>query len=137
MIYARMTVFFEDPFWVGLYEREDSGQYSVCKLVFGAEPKDYEVCARLMQGWRGLRFSPPMAVTMPEERRMNPKRRQREIRNALQGRGAGTKAQQALALAHAEGKEARRKKTRAEREAEQERRFALRQSKRKEKHKGR
>ncbi len=130
MIYARMTVFFEDPFWVGLYEREDSGQYSVCKLVFGAEPKDYEVCARLLQCWRGLRFSPPMAVTMPEERRMNPKRRQREIR-------AGTKAQQALSLAHTEGKEARRKKTRAEREAEQERRFALRQSKRKEKHKGR
>ena len=38
-----LTVTFEAPFWIGLYERESDGAYEVCKITFGAEPKDYEV----------------------------------------------------------------------------------------------
>ncbi len=135
-IFARLTVFFEDPFWIGLYEREADGQYTVCKLVFGAEPKDHEVSESLLKGWRGLRFSPPIATRTLDERRINPKRQQREIRREMDRSGVGTKAQQALALGRAQGKEARCKKSRAEREAEEARRFSLRQLKRKEKHKG-
>lgn len=40
---SKLTVLFEDPFWIGLYEREYNGRYEVCKITFGAEPKDYEV----------------------------------------------------------------------------------------------
>ena len=135
MVYARLTVFFEEPFWVGLYEREEGGAYTVCKLVFGAEPRDCEV-GQLLQGWRSFRFSPPVAAQLPAEREVSPKRRQREIHRELERAGAGTKAQQALALARGLGKEARCKKSRAERETEEKRRFALRQAKRKEKRKG-
>ena len=39
----KLTVFFDDPFWVGVFERTDGGKLSVCKVTFGAEPKDYEV----------------------------------------------------------------------------------------------
>ena len=39
----RLTVFFEDPFWAGIFERIEDGKLSVCKVTFGAEPKDYEV----------------------------------------------------------------------------------------------
>ena len=35
-----LTVFFEDPFWVGVVERIDEGKYSVCKVTFGAEPTE-------------------------------------------------------------------------------------------------
>ena len=38
-----LRVFFEDPFWIGLLEREENGQLSVSKITFGPEPKDYEV----------------------------------------------------------------------------------------------
>ena len=38
-----LTILFEDPFWIGLYERFDEDKYEVCKITFGAEPKDYEV----------------------------------------------------------------------------------------------
>ena len=31
-----LTVFFEDPFWVGVFERVDDGKLSVCKVTFGA-----------------------------------------------------------------------------------------------------
>ena len=134
--YARLTVYFEDPFWVGLYERGGGGTYAVCRIVFGAEPRDHEVYAFLLEHWRRLKFSPSMEAEGPGERRINPKRMQRQIKRELQNTGMGTKAQQALKLQQEQGKEARRRRTRGEREAEAERQFALRQEKRREKHKG-
>ena len=38
-----LTILFEEPFWIGLFERLDGHKYEVCKVTFGAEPKDYEV----------------------------------------------------------------------------------------------
>lgn len=40
---VKLTVFFEEPFWVGVFERIEDGKLSVAKVTFGAEPKDYEV----------------------------------------------------------------------------------------------
>lgn len=134
--YARLTVYFEDPFWVGLYERGDGGTYQVCRIVFGAEPRDHEVYAFLLEHWRRLRFSPSMAADGPAERKVSPKRMQRKIKRQLQSPGIGTKAQQALKLQQEQGKEARRRRSREEREAEADRLFALRREKRREKHKG-
>lgn len=134
--YARLTVYFEGPFWVGLYERGDGGAYEVCKIVFGAEPRDYQVHAFLLENWRRLRFSPSMEAEGPVERKVSPKRMQRQIKRELQSAGTGTKAQQALKLQQEQGKEARKRRSREERETEAERQFALRQEKRREKHKG-
>ena len=134
--YARLTVYFEDPFWVGLYERESGGAYEACRIVFGPEPRDQEVYDLLSREWHRLRFSPSLAAAEQAERRVSPKRRQREIARQLAAPGTGTKAQQALALQHQQGKEARKRRSRAEREAEAARQFALRREKRREKHKG-
>jgi len=38
-----LTVYFADPFWVGIYERTDSSGYAVCKVTFGSEPSDTEI----------------------------------------------------------------------------------------------
>ena len=57
---STFTVFFDDPFWVGLYERWEMGSYSVCKLTFGAEPRDHQVYAALLTHWRDLLFSPAL-----------------------------------------------------------------------------
>lgn len=132
---SRLTVLFEEPFWIGLYERMDGGQYEVCKITFGAEPKDYEVYDFMLQTWSRLRFSPSIEVAAIEERRVNPKRKQRQVSRELTA-GIGTKAQQALKLQQAEGKRARQTRSREQREAETQRQFDLRQEKRKEKHKG-
>lgn len=135
-VQSRITVYFEDPFWVGVYEREAEGRYEACKVTFGAEPKDYEVYAFLLQNWRHLRFSPPVRGEKQSERRLSPKRIQRAVRRELQPVGVGTKAQQALAAQHEQGKQARRARTREEREREQAERYAKQQQKRKEKHRG-
>ena len=137
---ASLTVYFEAPFWVGLYQREWNGQCQVCKITFGAEPKDYEVYQFLLDNWRRLRFSPPVAAGRIEQRRINPKRMQREIKKQLQSAGAAgmdTKAQQALKLQQEAGKQARKVRSRTEKEAEQERKFAQRRETRKAKHRGR
>ena len=131
-----LTVFFEDPFWVGVYERTSGGRCEVCQVVFGAEPKDYEVYAFLLAHWHRLRFSPSVEAAARAERRVSPKRMQRLIRRQTADAGVGTRAQQALKLQQEQGKEARKKRSRAQREAEDERKFALRQEKRREKHRG-
>ena len=134
--YATITVCFETPFWIALYERTEQGHHTVSKITFGAEPKDYEVYQFLLDHWRQLSFSPPIPVEQVEQKRLNPKRAQREIQKQLQHTGIGTKAQQALKLQQEVGKQARKKRSRAAKEAEQERRFTQRQAKRKAKHRG-
>lgn len=135
---ATLTVFFEEPFWVGVYERTEGSRLSVCKITFGAEPKDYEVYQFLLEHWHALRFSPPVkAGTRPALTPLNPKRMQRAIQKQIGKTGIGTKSQQALNLQHEESKAARKQKSRAQKEAEAERMFALKQQKRKEKHRGR
>ncbi|MDL2300043.1 YjdF family protein [Clostridiaceae bacterium OttesenSCG-928-D20] len=133
---SKLTVFFDDPFWVGVYERISDGKLEVCKITFGAEPKDYEVYEFLLQNWNKLRFSPPIKADNKSVGNINPKRMQRAIKKQLEKQGVGTKAQQAMKLQQAEGKEARKQKFRLQREQEKERQFEIKQEKRREKHKG-
>ena len=132
-----LTVFFDDPFWVGVLEREEDGKLSACKITFGAEPKDYEVYALLMERWNELAFSPPVRADARRTLPGNPKRMQRAIQKQLGAQGIGTKSQQALKLQHDENKAKRKAKTKAEKEAKQERQFEIRQRKRREKMRGR
>ena len=134
---CNLTILFEDPFWIGLYERIDENKYEACKITFGAEPKDYEVYEFLLKNWDKLKFSPSIEIETAQDRKINPKRMQREISSHLQNKGIGTKAQQALKLQHEQNKVERITKSREQREAEQDRQYALRQKKKKEKHRGR
>lgn len=136
-IKSSLTILFENSFWIGLYERIDEDEYEVCKITFGAEPKDYEVYEFLLKNWHTLKFSPPVKTDKIVERKLNPKRMQREINGQLENKGIGTKAQQALKLQHEQSKIDRKTHSREQKEAERERQYALRQEKKKEKHRGR
>ena len=59
---GRLTVFFEEPFWIGVFERISEGKLSVCKVTFGAEPKDYEVYDFVLRNYYRLKFSPAVAT---------------------------------------------------------------------------
>ena len=110
---TRLTVFFEAPFWVGVFERFEGGTLSVCKITFGAEPKDYDVLSYVLKNYARLRFSPAVAAAVRQDA-ANPKRMQRE-----------------------EQKQERKTRTREQRDAEKQLKFDRRQQKRKEKHRGR
>ena len=132
---GKLTVFFEEPFWVGVFERVSDGQMSVCKITFGAEPKDYEVLEFILSQYYQLKFSPAVEV---EGRKTadNPKRRQRDAHKQVQNSGIGTKSQQALQMQREEMKTERKLISKEQKEAEKQRQFDLKQQKRKEKHKG-
>ena len=134
--FGKLTVFFEDPFWVGVFERIENGKLSVCKVTFGAEPKDYEVWEFVLKYYYQLKFSPSVDVVVKKEA-TNPKRVQREARKQSASSGIGTKSQQALQLQREENKLERKTISREQREAEKQRQFELKQQKRKEKHRGR
>ena len=134
--YGKLTVYFEDPFWVGVFERIENGKLSVCKVTFGAEPKDYEVWEFVLRYYYQLKFSPSVDVVVKKEV-TNPKRVQREARKQSASSGIGTKSQQALQLQREENKLERKTISREQREAEKQRQFELKQQKRKEKHRGR
>ena len=133
---GKLTVFFEEPFWVGVFERVSDGKLSVCKVTFGAEPKDYEVYEFVLKNYYQLQFSPAVATGVKEASR-NPKRVQREVRKQVQNTGIGTKSQQALKLKQEQLKIERKIVSREQWEAEKQRQFELKQQKRKEKHRGR
>jgi len=132
----KLTVYFDDPFWVGVYERISDGLLEVCKITFGAEPKDYEVNEYLLQNWHLLRFGSSVKADEKQNVKINPKRMQREIKKQLENQGVGTKSQQALKLQQEENKIARKEKSREQREAERLMQFELRRQKKKQKHKG-
>jgi hypothetical protein len=133
--YGQLTVYFEDPFWVGVFERITGGKLSVCKVTFGAEPKEYEVLDFVLKHYYDLHFSP--AVEAGEKQTAdNPKRRQRNARKQQLSTGIGTKSQQALSLQREAMKIERKQVRREQREAQEQLRFEQRRKKRKEKHKG-
>ena len=100
----KLTVMFQEPFWIGLCERECGGTLEVCRIPFGAEPKDGEVYEFWLKNGGSLKFSPALS----------------------EGSGLAERR-----------KEKRHALSKMQREAEEQRRFALRQEKRKDKHRGR
>lgn len=100
---GKLTVYFDDPFWVGVFEHIEDEKLSVCKITFGAEPKDYEILEFVLKYYSQLKFSPAVDVTVRKET-TNPKRIQREARKQTAEYGIGTKSQQALQLQREEHK---------------------------------
>lgn len=131
----KFTVFFEEPFFVGVFEKTDGGELSVCKVTFGAEPTDAEVYSFILKYYNHLRFSPPVRTEI-KQKADNPKRRSRAARKQLEKIGIGTKSQQALKKQYEDNKAERKAKSREQKDAEKRRLFQLKQIKKKEKHQG-
>jgi len=132
-----LTVYFEDPFWVGVFTRDADGGTEAARHVFGAEPRDAEVYRLLLDGYCGFHFSPRVAGARRATAFANPKRLQRMAARRMTDTGAGTKAQQALQMQREQGKRIRKTESRQLREKEEERKYLLRQERRRQKHKGR
>ncbi len=96
-VLEKLTVFFEEPFWVGVFERVSDGTISVCKVTFGTDPKDNEIYDLVLKKYYWLRFSLAVATDVKEADH-NPKWVQREVRKQVQNMGIDTKSQQALKL---------------------------------------
>ena len=131
----RLTVYFEDPFWVGVFERIDGVNLSVCKVTFGAEPKDCDIFVFVLKHYYELKFSSSVKTVLKKVAN-NPKRNQRNAKKFLQISGIGTKSQQVLKMQYKENKTIRKQKSKEQKDMQKQVRFNLKQQKKKEKHKG-
>jgi hypothetical protein len=64
------TLFFEDPYWVGIVEKADGERYLVGKTVFGAEPSNAELLEFVH---RRLQFVKLLPSPVPFATPRNPK----------------------------------------------------------------
>ena len=134
-VIGKCTVFFEEPFWVGVFERNEDRKLSVAKVTFGAEPKDCEILDFVLKHYYDLQFSSAVA-TVVKETQKNPKRVQRDVRKEMKKNGIGTKSQQALKLQQEQNKQQRKVQNRERNRAKAQRKFELKQQKKKEKYRG-
>ncbi|HDK7167756.1 TPA: YjdF family protein [Clostridium botulinum] len=132
----KLTVLFDDTFWIGIFEKQDQDKIQICRVVFGQEPKDYEVYDFILKNYYNLKFSDPIDIDEKPKKKINPKRMQREIKKTVQEKGIGTKAQQALKLDHENKKTERKIKLKENRENKKELKFQKRQEKKFQKKKG-
>ena len=133
---GKLTVYFEDPFWVGVFERDDETGYCVSRVVFGPEPTNAELYEYIKREYVNLDFGRKIEEQVRIVRKKNFKRMQREVRKEIYEEGVGTKAQQAMKLQmELNGKE-RQVISREKQREEETLKFKLKQEKKKEKHRG-
>ena len=63
---GKLTVFFEESFWMGGFERISGGKLSVSKVIFSAEPKDYEIYDVVLKIYYCLWLSSAVATDVKE-----------------------------------------------------------------------
>ena len=105
---AKLTVYHDGQFWVGLFERQDGRRLWLARVVFGPEPSLPEI-AELVSGpqWRRLRFLPAGATAQRAPApAANPKRRQREAAREARTSAPSTRSQDAMKAAIEEQKQA-------------------------------
>ncbi|KFX60348.1 DUF2992 family protein [Clostridium botulinum] len=120
LISVKLTVLFNEPFWIGVFEIEEDEYYKVSKVTFGSEPKESEIFDFVLKNYYSLKFILQEAEDEKYlKKRENPKRVQIAIKEQ-----------------HETDKIQRKKKSKEENESEQIRKFQIKQNKKKEKHKG-
>ncbi len=133
-----LTVYFEDPFWIGLAEQRDDRGLRAARHVFGEEPSDMDIFAFVMRDL--FRLMERTTITVESgaisERKRNPKRAAREASHTLAAHGGSTKAQEALRLQLEVNKRERAVRSREEREAEAAYKREVTRQKAKERHRG-
>lgn len=135
-ISSKLTVYFEDPFWIGVFEHMEGNKLFVSKVTFGSEPKDYEVYDFINRYFYELHFSRPIDAKERKQKRINPKRMQRQIKKATQNTGIGTRAQQAIKREWESRKIERKRSSKEYREKTKREKYLKKAAKKKEKKKG-
>lgn len=131
----KLTVYFEDPFWVGVFERVEDNSLSVCRVVFGSEPTNNEVYNFILKNYNKLRFSQNINIKL-KKKATNPKRLQREAGRQSKKVGVSTKSQLALERQKEKYKLEKQANKKQKMRLEKKKKYELKKRKRKQKHKG-
>ncbi|MGG2089184.1 YjdF family protein [Priestia aryabhattai] len=134
-----LTIYHDGQFWVGIIEVVEGDKLKAFRYVFGAEPKDTEVLDfiyyRLLDVLNQSVHS-GLDVKRKSNKKVNPKRLQRQVAKERNKVGISTKAQEAMKQEYEEKKKSRKKKAKQYREELKEQKYLMKKLKAKARHKG-
>ena len=135
-IRACFTVYFDDPFWKGVYERKDCDHFEVVQFTFGAMPEDADVLKLVLMSHQLDWFCEISDDIQLKKQNLNPKRKQKQVIREMQRQGIGTKSQQALSRMREEDHQQAKILAKERKLAQEQYQYAIKVRKRKEKHRG-
>ncbi|MGA6841374.1 YjdF family protein [Priestia megaterium] len=134
-----LTIYHDGQFWVGIIEVVEDGKLRAFRYVFGAEPKDKEILDfiyyRLLDIINQSVHS-GLDVKGKSNKKINPKRLQRQVAKQINKVGISTKAQEAMKQEYEEKKKSKKKRAKQYREELKEQKYLMKKQKAKAKHKG-
>ncbi|WP_341285576.1 YjdF family protein [Priestia megaterium] len=134
-----LTIYHDGQFWVGIIEIVEDGKLRAFRYVFGAEPKDTEILDfiyyRLLDIINQSVHS-GLDVKRKSDKKINPKRLQRQVAKQINKVGISTKAQEAMKQEYEEKKKSKKKRAKQYREELKQKKYLMKKQKAKAKHKG-
>lgn len=77
---CKLTVLFQNPFWIGIFEEECEKEYSVAKIALGAEPTEAKLYELILKNYNEIPFKKTKTQTLSTQKKVNYKRLQREVK---------------------------------------------------------
>lgn len=132
-----LTIIFDQPFYIGVFERKTGDVYEVSKINLGtSEPRDSSIYELLIENWHHVRFNTVNIANNEQiQKKISPKRMQRLAKKDLKS-GLSTKAQEAVKLAQTAQKLEKKKHKSLRNQEIKDQRYLLSQKKKSEKHRG-
>lgn len=132
-----LTIIFDQPFYIGVFERKTGDVYEASKINLGtSEPRDSLIYELLIENWHHVRFNTVNIANNEQiQKKISPKRMQRLAKKDLKS-GLSTKAQEAVKLAQTAQKLEKKKHKSLRNQEIKEQRYLLSQKKKSEKHRG-
>ena len=129
------TIFFEDPFWVGILEENYNGINYMGKHIFGAEPSNSELLLFYVYEFENIKKI-KISETYIKTKKMNFKKSISKSRKTQNKIGVGTKSQNLFKMAFEKTMCIKKKEIKLEEIMNNEEKYKKKQEKKLEKKKG-
>lgn len=137
MIFVKFTVLFEDPFYIGIIEKQLNKDYYACRVVFGSEPSDALIYEFIKISYIKLKFNlAEKANKKSVQKKINPKRIQRVVSREIETTRSIKKAKDALKQSYESFKENKKADNSKIKAIKKQEKYEMMQLKKKEKKKG-
>ncbi|EOW9529296.1 YjdF family protein [Bacillus cytotoxicus] len=107
----KLTVIYDGQFWIGIIELIEDKKFKAYRYLFGAEPSNieiYEFVNRDLLNFINRSNQKGIDVKENKQKKINPKRLQREVAKEMKKKDISTKAQEAIKLELDERKKERK-----------------------------
>lgn len=137
-----VTITFDPPFWIVLFESIEEGKYAVAREVIGtSEPTSAEIMLFFDRlDFNKIRYTTPVEEDKAQNNNISFKKMQKKVKKATEQsnyKHTYSKAHEELKKQQEQNKQDRKFINREKRDEEKERKFELKQQKKKQKLRGR